>query len=246
MTMKVGVFKFSSCDGCQLAFFELEEDLLRLSQRVEIEYFLEASSKNFYGEFDLSFVEGSVSTQDEVERIKDIRERSKVLVAIGACATSGGIQSARNYEDYQSIYTSVYKEEGKRTLEKSYPLSHWVKVDYQLPGCPINVGLLREFLSSVFLNKSPNIPSYSLCLECKRKLNPCVLVYKGVVCLGPITRAGCGALCPSFGRGCYGCYGPVDKPNVEGLEKKLGSLREALKVSFNAYNPAYRGFLHEG
>ncbi len=243
--MKVGVFKLSSCDGCQLAFFELDEELLKLSQRVEIAYFLEASSENLYDEFDLAFIEGSVSTQEEMERVRDIRKRSKVVVSLGACAISGGIQSARNFEDYHEIAFEVYREPPK-TLEKAYPVSWFIKVDYELTGCPVSAGLLREFLSSVLMEKTPYIPSYPVCLECKRKTNPCLLILKGMPCLGPITRGGCGALCPSLGRGCYGCYGPTDKPNITSLEEHLPHLKGMLKLSFNAYNPTYKGVLYEG
>ncbi len=244
--MKIGVFKFSSCDGCQLAFFDLSEEILMLSDKLEILYFLEASSENIYDSFDISFVEGSISTQEEIERIKSIRERSKVLVAIGACAVSGGIQSARNFEDYQEIFKEVYKDlEMKGVLEKAYPISHYVKVDFQIFGCPINSDALREFLISMLLGKNPMEISYPVCLECKRKGNPCVVVLRNTLCLGPITRAGCGALCPSFRRGCYGCYGPIDKPNIKGFEEKFGNIKEAIKVSFNAFNPTYGGIFHE-
>ncbi len=244
--MKVGVFKFSSCDGCQLAFFDLSEEILRLSEKLEILYFLEASSKNVYDSFDISFVEGSISTQEEIERIKSIRERSKVLVAIGACAVSGGIQSARNFENYEEVFKEVYKDlEMENVLRNAYPISRYVKVDFSLFGCPINSDALKEFLISTLLGKSPMEISYPVCLECKRKGNPCVVVLKNALCLGPITRAGCGALCPSFRRGCYGCYGPIDKPNIDGFEEKFGKIDEAIKVSFNAFNPTYRGVFYE-
>lgn len=244
--MRVGVFKFSSCDGCQLAFFDLAEEIMSLSDTLEIAYFLEASSKNVYDNFDVSFVEGSVSTEEEIERLRSIRERSGVLVTIGACAISGGIQSARNFEDYESVLSQVYKSlEMKNVLRTVRPISHYVKVDFQIFGCPINSGALKEFLTSLLLKKNPLEVNYPVCLECKRKGNPCVVVLRNTLCLGPITRAGCGSLCPSFGRGCYGCYGPISKPNIEGFEEKFGSIEEAIKLSFNAFNPTYGGVFYE-
>ncbi|MCX8164752.1 MAG: Ni/Fe hydrogenase subunit delta [Aquificaceae bacterium] len=247
--MRVGVFKFSSCDGCQLAFFDLEEELLLLSEMVSIEYFLEATSYNRWGELDLSFVEGSVSTPEEEERIKKIRESSKFLVAIGACAVSGGIQSARNYEDFSEVYSSVYK--GHYVVNPfSRPISDFVKVDLEVRGCPINRRALKEVLVAVMHQRSPQLPTYPLCLECKRKGNVCVAVAYQKPCLGPITVAGCGALCPSFERGCYGCYGPVEKPALEALQggyERLGlsveNLKELLRLSFNGYNRELRGWL---
>ena len=247
--MKVGVFKFSSCDGCQLAFFDLEEELLKLSEKVQIEYFLEAQSLNKWSFFDLAFVEGSVSTQEEEERIKRIRENSKFLVAIGACATSGGIQSARNFEDFSKVYSSVYTI-NYQVNEKAKPISDFVKVDLEIRGCPINKEALREVLISLLSGKSPQMPSYPVCLECKRKGNPCVVVVNKIPCLGPITLSGCGALCPSYKRGCYGCYGPIENPNMTALKEgyeKLGigedSLKELLRLSFNAYNKNIRDWL---
>ncbi len=247
--MRLGVFKFSSCDGCQLAFFELEEELLRLSERLEIQYFLEASSKNTWDYFDLVFVEGSISTPEEEERIKKIRESSRFLVAIGACAVSGGIQSARNFEDFPEIYFSVYS--GRYEVNPlSKPLFDFVKVDLEIRGCPINKETLKEVLIALLQGKSPQLPSYPVCLECKRKGNPCVVVAKGLICLGPITVAGCGALCPTFERGCYGCYGPVEKPNLQALLEGYSRLRvsqdlikELLRISFNGYNKSIREWL---
>ncbi|MCS7307307.1 MAG: Ni/Fe hydrogenase subunit delta [Aquificaceae bacterium] len=247
--MKVGVFKFSSCDGCQLAFFDLEEELIKLSQVLSIEYFLEATSFNRWGYFDLAFVEGSVSTPEEEERIKRIRESSRKLVTIGACAVSGGIQSARNFEDFSQVYSSVYRG-SYEVNPQSRPISDFVKVDLEVRGCPINKEALREVIMSEFQGRYPQLPSYPLCLECKRKGNPCVVVAYQTPCLGPTTVAGCGALCPTFKRGCYGCYGPVEKPNLTALcdgYERLGldqeGLKEALRVSFNGYNKELRDWL---
>ncbi len=247
--MKVGVFKFSSCDGCQLAFFDFEEELLRLSEILSIEYFLEASSSNRWSYFDLAFVEGSVSTPEEEERIKRIRESSKLLIAIGACAVSGGIQSARNFQDFSKLYSSVYSEKYE-VNHLSRPISDFVKVDLEIRGCPIDKNSLKEVITAILHGRTPQVPNYPLCLECKRRGNPCVVVAYGLVCLGPITMAGCGALCPSYKRGCYGCYGPVGNPNLQALVEgysRLGicedTLKELLRVSFNGYNKNIREWL---
>lgn len=244
--MRVGVFKFSSCDGCQLAFFELEEELLALSEILSIDYFLEASSRYHFGNFDIAFVEGSVSTSEEEERIRQIRESSRMLIAIGACAISGGIQSARNFSDFSQVYSSVYSGE-YRANPHSKPLSDFVRVDLEIRGCPIKKEALREVIMAVLQGRSPQLPSYPLCLECKRKGNPCVVVAYGQPCLGPITVAGCGALCPSFKRGCYGCFGPVEDPNLQALMDGYShfgiDLKEMLRISFNGYNKNMRDWL---
>ncbi len=247
--MKVGVFKFSSCDGCQLAFFELEEELLKLSEIIQVKYFLEASSKNTWDYFDLAFVEGSISTREEEERIRNIRGISGFLVAIGACAVSGGIQSARNFEDFSKVYFSVYSERYEIN-PLSRPLSDFVKVDLEIRGCPINKEALREVLIALLQGRSPQLPSYPVCLECKRKGNPCVVVAKGLICLGAITMAGCGALCPTYARGCYGCYGPLENPNLQALFEGYSKLnvsqdviKELLRVSFNGYSKSIRDWL---
>lgn len=241
--MKVGVFKFSSCDGCQLAFFDIAEDLLKIKD-IEILYFLEAQSINKDVFLDVSFVEGSISTKEEQDRINKIREKSKYVVAIGSCAVSGGIQSARNFQEFENVYKQVYriyKDEG--ILERSMPISDFIKVDYSIKGCPINKYELVELLTCIMLNKTPNINNAPVCLECKRKGNPCLLII-GRPCLGPITADGCGALCPSFSRGCYGCYGPFPDANIQalkGLFMESGwDIEEFIKTGFNSYNVIFR------
>lgn len=234
--MKIGVFKFSSCDGCQLAFFDIADKLLENSH-INIKYFLEAQSENQYESFDVSFVEGSVSTQEEIERIVDIRKKSKYVVAIGACAVSGGIQSIRNFLDFNLV-------SHEDILKESRPLSDYIMVDYYVRGCPINGLEVIEIVSSILLNKTPNINKNSVCLECKAKGNVCLFVL-GNPCLGPITASGCGAICPSFKRGCYGCFGPLENANIDSMKalfKDNGwDFDEFILSSFNAYHPYYRG-----
>ncbi|WP_457628238.1 NADH-quinone oxidoreductase subunit B family protein [Persephonella sp.] len=242
--MKIGVFKFASCDGCQLAFFEISPVLLNLP--VEINYFIEAQSENTYGEFDVSFIEGSISTQEHIQKIKEIREKSKKVVTIGACANSGGIQSIRNFMDFKEVAGYVYPfPDWIDSLPMSYPVDEFIEVDFHIPGCPIIARMLLDTITALLIDSTPKVPEYPVCMECKRAGNPCLLIL-GKPCLGPITRAGCGALCPSHNAGCYGCFGPVDSPNLESLsgilEKNYGiDLIQMIKTGFNGYNPAFRG-----
>ncbi len=242
--MKIGVFKFASCDGCQIAFFEISKELIKMD--VDIQYFLEAQSENHFDHFDVSFVEGSISTPEQEERIKQIREKSKKVAVIGACAVSGGIQSVRNFMDFFDVLSSVYPSPDYiKSLEKSKPVSDYIDVDYELRGCPINKSQLLEIISSLYLGKELVLPSYPLCLECKIKGIPCVLIL-GKPCLGSITVAGCGAICPSFSRGCYGCFGPIKNPNIQSLKEVFedhgfGDIYSHILTGFNAYNREFRG-----
>lgn len=215
---KLAVWKFASCDGCQLSLLDCEDEILALSELIQIANFPEASRNVIEGPYDLSLVEGSITTPHDKERIQQVREQSKFLVTIGACATSGGIQALRNYQDVTDYINIVYaKPEYIKTLTTSTAISDHVKVDFELNGCPINKYQLLEVIKSFLLEKKPNIPASSVCLECKRKGNTCVMVAHNTPCLGPITHAGCGALCPSYNRGCYGCYGPKETTNATAL-----------------------------
>jgi len=215
---KLAVWKFASCDGCQLTLLDCEDELLLLSEKLEIAYFREATSTEIQGPYDLSLVEGSITTEKDKERIQEIRLKSKYLVTIGACATAGGIQALRNFKDVKEYLSIVYaRPDYIETLDQSTPISHHVKVDFELQGCPINKKQLIEVISSFLLDKRPNIPNHSVCVECKQKGNVCVMVAHNTPCMGPVTHAGCDALCPSYNRGCYGCYGPKERPNTDAL-----------------------------
>jgi len=215
---RIGVFKFTSCDGCQLTILNMEDEILDILELFDIAYFREAMDKPLRGQFDISIVEGSISTDWQKEDIVDIRERSRHLITIGACATSGGLQALRNWASLSSYKKHVYPSPDIITaLSTSTPISDHVYVDYELWGCPINKDALSETLVSFLIGKRPGIPRYSLCMECKRHGIPCILVSSGEPCLGPITKAGCSALCPSFERPCYGCFGPKDDANIESL-----------------------------
>lgn len=215
---RIGVFKFASCDGCQLTILNMEEELLDLIEIVDLSYFMEAMDRPLKGIFDISIVEGSISTERQKAEILDVRERSRNLITIGACATSGGLQALRNWASLKSYKEYVYPSPDIiDALSTSTPVSDHVHVDYEVWGCPVNKDTLSEAIVSFLVGKRPTIPRYSLCMECKRKAIPCLLVSQSEPCLGPITKAGCGALCMSYGRGCYGCFGPKDDANIDSL-----------------------------
>ena len=212
---KLAVWKFASCDGCQLSLLDCEDELLTLADQIDVAHFLEARRATVEGPYDLSLVEGSITTAEDAERIQQVRRASRRLVTIGACATAGGIQALRNFADSQEFVSAVYATpEYISTLETSTPISAHVPVDFELQGCPINKHQLLEVIGAFLGERRPNIPTYSVCMECKRRENVCVMVAHGTPCLGPVTHAGCGALCPSYNRGCYGCYGPMESPNT--------------------------------
>jgi sulfhydrogenase subunit delta len=221
---KLAVWKFASCDGCQLSLLDCEDELLALAGEVEIAYFLEARRATVRGPYDLSLVEGSVTTAHDAERIRQVRRQSRRLITIGACATAGGIQALKNYADVEGFLSAVYASpEYVSTLETSTPISAHVPVDFELHGCPIDKHQLIEVLTAYLHGRRPNIATTSVCTECKRRGTVCVMVAHGTPCLGPLTHAGCGAICPSYHRGCYGCFGPMESPNPASL---TGSLRE--------------------
>lgn len=243
---KLAVWKFSSCDGCQLSLLDCEDELLTLAGAVDIAYFLEASRRTEPGPYDVSLVEGSISTPDDLERIQRIRQESGILVTIGACATSGGIQALRNFADVREFTELVYaRPEYINTLEQSTAIADHVAVDFELRGCPVSKTQLLGTLTSLLLGKQPALPRYSVCEECKRKGNVCVMVAHGTPCLGPVTQAGCNALCPSYLRGCYGCFGPKENTNTAALNEQLQACgmndEQIVRIyrTFNANAPAF-------
>jgi sulfhydrogenase subunit delta len=222
---KIAVWKFASCDGCQLSLLDCEDELLTVFGAVDIAYFLEATRAKVDGPYDLSIVEGSITTAHDAERIKQVRARSRRLVTIGACATAGGIQALRNFKDVREFASVVYaRPDYIDTLATSTPISAHVPVDFELRGCPINKRQLIEVIGAFLLGRKPVTPAHSVCVECKLRGNVCVMVAHGTACLGPVTHAGCGALCPSYDRGCYACYGPMESPNTQALSQWLQRL----------------------
>jgi sulfhydrogenase subunit delta len=244
---KLAVYKFSSCDGCQLAILSLEDELLSLVGEVEIAYFLEARSQTLAGPYDVTLVEGSVTTAEDIERLHQVREQSKYLITIGACATAGGIQALRNWADVGEFVRAVYATPAYiHTLELSTPISTHVAVDFELSGCPINKYQLLEVLTALRMGRTPHLPRHSVCLECKQRGTSCVMVSRGIPCLGPLTQAGCGALCPAYNRGCYGCFGPMESPNPDSfagyLQKNGTSRAELIRMlrGFTGFAEAFR------
>jgi coenzyme F420-reducing hydrogenase gamma subunit len=243
---RLGVVKFASCDGCQLTLLDLEDDLLAIADRVDIVEFAEATSNRSSGPFDILFVEGSISTPEQAVDIVRLRAATSTLVTIGACATSGGIQALRNWADHDAVRSLVYPDpEYVESLATATPVADHVAVDAELRGCPISPDQLREFVTATLARRRPNLPDEAVCAECKRRNVVCVAVAEGVTCLGPVTRSGCGALCPAYGRGCYGCFGPRESANGEGLATWLGRDRDPADTArsfalFNAWSPPFR------
>ena len=244
---KLAVWKFASCDGCQLSLLNCEDELLALVGEVEIAHFLEATSAVQPGPYDLSLVEGSITTAADEQRIREIRRVSKRLVTIGACATAGGIQALRNFHDVDDFMAAVYASpQYISTLSTSTPISAHVQVDFELHGCPIDRGQLLEVISALLRGRRPDVRPHSVCVECKRRGTVCVMVAHGTPCLGPVTHAGCGAICPAYHRGCYGCFGPKETPNAASLNARWRELgaddRDLLRVyrTFNAGAEPFR------
>jgi len=244
---RLGVFKFASCDGCQLSLLDCEDELLAVAGAVEIGYFLEATRRPLDGTFDLALVEGSISSPEQLEQIQDVRQRSKFLVTIGACATAGGIQALRNGASVEEFARIVYaRPDYVMTLATSTPIADHVTVDFELRGCPINKHQLIEVLGAFLAERRPRVPNHAVCVECKRAGLVCVMVARNVPCLGPITHAGCGAICPGYDRGCYGCYGPAKGTNVASLVRHLQDAGVAnlavdhLLHNFNGWAPEFR------
>jgi coenzyme F420-reducing hydrogenase gamma subunit len=237
---RLAVFKFASCDGCQLTFLAAEDELLLLADRLEIVHFLEASSHIEPGPYDIALVEGSITTPLDLERIREVRRNSKFLITLGACATSGGIQALRNWGNHADFLQAVYaRPEYISSLATSTAISEHVKVDFELRGCPIDKQQLLEVLRAIIEGRRPHTPNHSVCLDCKRRGTVCVVVAEGKPCLGPITQSGCGAICPAYDRACYGCFGPAKQANVVSLSEQYhaaGFSNETLVRGLRLFN----------
>ncbi len=246
---KLAVWKFASCDGCQLSLLDCEDELLTVAGAVDIANFPEASRAVAKGPYDISLVEGSITTPHDAERIHKIRRDSKCLITIGACATAGGIQALRNFRDVKEFVSIVYAHpEYIETLKKSTPIAEHVFVDFELRGCPVNKMQLVEVLNAFLNGRSPITPKHSVCMECKMRGAICVMTARGIPCLGPVTQAGCGALCPAYNRGCYGCFGPMETPNTRSLSdwwEQLGVTDPDLVRAFRGFNAYAEEFRKE-
>jgi coenzyme F420-reducing hydrogenase gamma subunit len=246
---KLAVWKFASCDGCQLSLLDCEDVLMTVAEAVKIAYFPEATSTVIRGPYDVSLIEGSITTPHDAERIHKIRRQSKLLVTIGACATAGGIQALRNFGDVNEFTRTVYANPDYiETLRNSTPISGHVPVDIELRGCPINKYQLIELIGALLHGRKPDIPTYSVCAQCKLKGNLCVMVAKGIPCLGSATQAGCDALCPSYHRGCFGCFGPHESSNPQPVSKMIARDSddpEALVRLWRSFNAGAEPFRKE-
>jgi len=244
---RLAVFKFASCDGCQLSLLDAEDDLLPVAGAVDIAYFLEARTQTSEGPYDVGLVEGSVTTAHDAGRVQEIRRQCRYLVTIGACATSGGIQALRNWANVDDFIRQVYATpEYIQTLATSTAIADHVRVDFELRGCPINKNQLVDLIKSLLLGRTPRVPQYSVCVDCKRRGVVCVAVAQGIACLGPVTQAGCGVICPAYNRECFGCFGPKEQPNLVSLTdwyQDHGADRDhlvRLVRNFNGYAPEFR------
>ena len=247
---RVAVHKFSSCDGCQLAFINAGEDLLTLTELVDVVHFAEAGPVDEEAEVDIAFVEGSVSTPQELERVKQVRANSKLLITIGACATAGGIQALRNMANAREWVEGIYAQpQYIQSLDTATAIGDHVKVDFQLWGCPVNGRQVLAAVRALLFGVLPVAEHDKVCLECKRTNAVCVLVSQGKPCMGPVTSTGCGAICPRFGRDCYSCFGPAENPNGEALARRfegLGLLPEAIARRFLFINNGAPAFHETG
>jgi sulfhydrogenase subunit delta len=246
----LAVWKFASCDGCQLSLLDCEDELLALAGRIRIAHFTEMSRATVAGPYDLSLVEGSITTPEDAERIQAVRRASRRLVTIGACATAGGIQGLRNFAARGEYLGVVYAHpEYISTLDTSTAISDHVSVDFELHGCPIDRGQLLEVITAFLARRRPHVPGHSVCQDCKGRGTVCLLVAKGTPCLGPVTRTGCGALCPSVDRGCFGCFGPADTANTASLVARFrsdGMARVDASRLFRTFNANAAAFREEG
>lgn len=237
---RIGVVKFASCDGCQLTLLDLEDYLLAVAERFDIVEFAEATTNSSPGPYDVLFVEGSVSTPEQRQLIRVLRDRALSLITIGACATAGGIQALRNWSDHEEFHEAVYAHpEYVSSLTTSTPISEHVRVDYELRGCPVDGSQLLELVVALAVGRRPGIRDESVCVQCKRRGTVCVMVAGPMPCLGPVTHAGCGAICPAYGRGCYGCFGPKEHANTESL---TGYFEDAMSLSPAAAGRLFAGF----
>jgi coenzyme F420-reducing hydrogenase gamma subunit len=246
---KLAVWKFASCDGCQLSLLDCEDELLAVTSHIDIANFPEASRAVMRGPYEVSLVEGSITTPHDAERIHKIRRSSKFLITIGACATAGGIQALRNFKDVREFTSAVYAHpQYIETLNNSTPIANHVAVDFELRGCPINKYQLLEVLNAFLNRRKPVTPKHSVCIDCKLRGNTCVMVAHQTLCMGPVTQAGCGAICPSYNRGCYSCFGPKETPNTEALAERFklcGMSPDDLVRTFRGFNADADAFMKE-
>ena len=234
MKPRVAFFDFAGCEGCQLQVVNLEEELLDLLGQVEIVNFREVISDRS-DQYDIAFVEGSITRESDEARLKEIRENAAYLVAIGACATIGGINAIKNMQNIEDVKRYVYGD-GAKYFETcpTRPVDAAVKVDAYVHGCPIDRDEFLQVVKALLLGKTPEIPNYPVCVECKKAENVCTFE-KGQFCMGPVTRAGCKATCITEGSICWGCRGFVDNPNTDAQKEILEKYGLDLKDVVNKF-----------
>ncbi|MBF0362253.1 MAG: NADH:ubiquinone oxidoreductase [Oligoflexia bacterium] len=218
---KVAFFDFTSCEGCQIELTNYgDAAFLELLNHIEIVEFREAMSEKA-AQYDIAFIEGSYTREADRKRLEDIRKRAGVVIAYGACAATGGINALKNHQkDYSE---AVYQKDSKMphlASEKALPISAAIKVDYAVYGCPMDKYEFVRIVSHLLHGKTPVIPNYPVCMECKRNENVC-RYESNDHCMGQVARAGCNAKCPGDGIPCEACRGFVDQPNEQALKKVL-------------------------
>lgn len=223
---RVGVWKFTCCSGCQFNLIFFQNNLKDTLDSVEFQFFYMGKEHNSEeGIFDIALIEGGVSEAHQVEELKKVRRMTKMLVAFGQCAVDGGIPSVKNRTPELEIQKRVYEDPLLINSNRVQPIDAYVRVDAYLRGCPFEESELLEVISAYKLGKKPELPRGSVCTECKMKDNLCILIARNELCMGPVTNAGCGALCPSRGRPCYSCHGPMDDPNARALAELFETRR---------------------
>jgi len=235
----IGVFKYSCCAGCEFQLIYFQKYILELFGAVDIKYCrMLQSNGDEDGPFDVALIEGAITEQWQVEQLKKVRSVSRYLVPIGSCAVCGGVPAIKNTDKEYEVQKRVYRDTSVIHSVKAQPIDQYVKVDGYIRGCPMGVRDLAELVTSFLMGKRPDFLEYCVCVECKLKGNICVLVAYGEPCMGPVTNAGCEALCPSHNRGCYGCWGPMKDANARALAEqfeKIGLSREDIFRRFTEF-----------
>ncbi|HYF92493.1 MAG TPA: hypothetical protein VD969_09595 [Symbiobacteriaceae bacterium] len=238
MRPKIAVYKFSSCAGCQLQILNIEEHLLDIACAVDIAYFVMARAQKGAGPFDIGFVEGAITSPEEIAKIKQVRKDCRVLVALGTCAAFGGIPTLKNWSPQREMEERVYQDVSVIQSVRACPIDQYVKVDAILRGCPIDRDEFLDLVKSALLGMKPYLRAHSICNECKLAENVCLFQTERALCMGPVTAAGCGAFCPSVGRACQGCRGPAVDANVASLAQTMvegGAGPEEIRRKFRLF-----------
>lgn len=236
---RLGVFKYSCCAGCEFQLIYFQKHILEVFENLEIVYFRMGQSGGVEeGPFDLALIDGAITETEQADQLKKIRQVSTLLLPIGSCAVNGGIPAIKNHTPELDLEKRVYGDIAPIHSMKAHPVDAFVRVDGYIKGCPMGEKDLAEAVSSLLAGKSPAFFNYAVCVECKLKGNLCVLVAHNEPCMGPVTNAGCGALCPSYGRPCYGCWGPMDDANAPALARrfeKMGLAPDDIFRKFTQY-----------